>query len=83
MQRSDCRAHGEAQRTVLSVTPTAHAMASLSRPAAASKVLDATRSVQDRERQRLEAQSALLQNRVALCRALAGSWTLARPEAVS
>ena len=47
------------------------------------KVLDATRSVQALERQRLEAQSALLQNRIALCRALAGTWTLARPEAAS
>jgi NodT family efflux transporter outer membrane factor (OMF) lipoprotein len=44
------------------------------------KVLDAMRSLQSLQRQRLQLQSDLLQTRIALCRALAGSWTLERPE---
>jgi multidrug efflux system outer membrane protein len=44
------------------------------------KVLDAMRSLQSLQRQRLQLQNALLQTRIALCRALAGSWTLERPE---
>jgi outer membrane protein TolC len=38
------------------------------------------RSLQSLQRQRLQLQSDLLQTRIALCRALAGSWTLERPE---
>jgi NodT family efflux transporter outer membrane factor (OMF) lipoprotein len=44
------------------------------------KVLDAMRSLRSLQRQRLQLQSDLLQTRIALCRALAGSWTLERPE---
>ncbi len=43
------------------------------------KVIDAIESVQSLQRQRLQAQSDLVQTRIALCRALAGSWALTRP----
>jgi outer membrane protein, multidrug efflux system len=45
------------------------------------EVLSATESVQSLERQQLQMQLQLLQTRIALCRALSGSWTLSRPEA--
>jgi NodT family efflux transporter outer membrane factor (OMF) lipoprotein len=45
------------------------------------EVLSATESVQSLERQQLQMQLQLIQTRIALCRALSGSWTLARPEA--
>ena len=44
------------------------------------KVLDALRSLQSLQSRQLQIQAELLQNRIALCRALAGSWTLERPE---
>jgi len=42
-------------------------------------VLDAQDSLQSLERSRLKAQATLLENRIALYRALAGEWGLARP----
>jgi multidrug efflux system outer membrane protein len=45
------------------------------------EVLSATVSVQSLERQRLQMQLELIETRVALCRALSGSWTLERPRA--
>ncbi|MBN1772192.1 MAG: efflux transporter outer membrane subunit [Deltaproteobacteria bacterium] len=45
------------------------------------RVLDALRSLQSLGSRRLQIQAELLQNRITLCRALAGSWTLERPEA--
>jgi NodT family efflux transporter outer membrane factor (OMF) lipoprotein len=43
------------------------------------KVLDAMRSLQSLQTRRLQLEGTLLQTRIALCRALAGSWTMERP----
>ncbi len=43
------------------------------------RVLDVLITNQDLERTRLNAQRELIDNRIALCRALAGGWTLERP----
>ena len=43
------------------------------------RVLDVLLTDQNLERSRLTAQRELIDNRIALCRALAGGWTLERP----
>jgi len=43
------------------------------------RVLDVLLTNQNLERRRLTAQRELIDNRIALCRALAGGWTLDRP----
>lgn len=45
-------------------------------------VLNATESVQSLERQQLQARLGLVETRIALCRALSGSWSLSRPSSV-